>query len=639
MRLSSLTSALALFANGVLGLSSAEWRSQSIYFMLTDRFARTDGSTTAACDLGARAYCGGTWQGIIDQLDYIQDMGFTAIWITPITEQIPETTSEGTAFHGYWQQNMQVSRIINSPNPSDVRNRYGVDSHLGTADDLKALSDALHDRGMYLMLDVVPNHMGYAGPGASTDFSKFTPFNSASYFHSYCAINNYDDQWQVENCYLGSDVVSLTDVNTQSSEVRGIWYDWIEQIVANYSVDGLRIDTAKHVEKDFWPGFVDASGVYGIGEVWHGDPAYTCPYQDYIPGLFNYPVYYPLLEAFKSSSGSMSNLYNMINTVASSCKDPTLLANIIENHDNARFASYTSDMSLAKSVLTFLFLSDGIPVVYAGQEQHYSGQNDPYNREPVWWSGYNTNAELYKFTATTNQIRKLAVAKDSNYITARNTPFYSDTNHIAMRKGSGGSQVLTLLTNYGVNTAAYTFDLYNHGYSSGASLIELYTCSSVSVGSNGAIPIPMTSGLPRVLVPSSWVSGSGLCGSTPTSSTTLTTATSTTACATATATAISVTFNERATTAYGQNVFLVGSISQLGSWDTSKGVALSAAKYTSSDPLWTVTVSLPVGTSFEYKFIKKLTDGSVVWESDPNRSSKVADGCASTTQVVDSSWR
>ncbi|KAJ0418766.1 glycoside hydrolase superfamily [Aspergillus carlsbadensis] len=627
MRLSSLTTAIALFGNGVIGLDAAGWRAQSIYFMLTDRFARTDGSTTAACDLGARAYCGGTWQGVINQLDYIQDMGFTAIWITPITEQIPETTSEGTAFHGYWQKNI-----------------YGVDSHLGTADDLKALSDALHDRGMYLMLDVVPNHMGYAGPGASTDFSQFTPFNSASYFHSYCAINNYDDQWQVENCYLGSDVVSLTDVNTQSSEVRTIWYDWIEDIVATYGVDGLRIDTAKHVEKDFWPGFVSASGVYGVGEVWHGDPAYTCPYQNYIPGLMNYPVYYPLLEAFKTSSGSMSNLYNMINTVSSSCNDPTLLGNIIENHDNARFPSYTQDMSQAKSVLAFLFLTDGIPIVYAGQEQHYSGQNDPYNREPVWWAGYNKNAELYKFLASTNAVRKLAIQKDSNWLTARNIPFYNDAHHIAMRKGSGGSQVLTLLTNYLDNTAAYTFDLYNHGYSNGANLVELYTCISVSVGSNGAIPVPMTSGLPRVLVPASWVAGSGLCGSTPTSTSTFTTVTSTsttptTPCATATATALSVTFNERVTTAYGDTILLVGSISQLGSWDTSKGVALSASQYTSSNPLWSVTVELPVGTSFEYKFVKKLASGSIVWESDPNRSGEVDEGCEGATQVIDGSWR
>ncbi|KAL4994851.1 glycoside hydrolase superfamily [Aspergillus recurvatus] len=625
MRLPALTSALALLGTAVHGLNADGWRSQSIYFLLTDRFARTDGSTTAACDLAQRRYCGGSWQGIINQLDYIQDMGFTAIWITPITEQIPEVTAVGTGFHGYWQKNI-----------------YGIDSNLGTADDIRALSEALHDRGMYLMLDVVANHMAYSGPGASTDFSKFTPFNSASYFHSYCAINDYNNQWQVENCYLGDDTVSLTDLNTQSSEVRGIWYDWIEDIVANYSVDGLRIDTVKHVEKDFWPGYVDAAGVYSVGEIFHGDPAYTCPYQNYMDGVMNYPIYYPLLNAFKSSSGSMSDLYNMVNSVASNCRDPTLLGNFIENHDNPRFPNYTPDVSRAKNVLAFLFFTDGIPIVYAGQEQHYSGSNDPYNREPVWWSSYSTSSELYTFIATTNKIRKLAISKDSSYLTSRNAPFYSDSNYIAMRKGSGVSQVLTLLNNIGTSIGSYTFDLYDHGYSSGSNLVELYTCSSVQVGSNGAITIPMTSGLPRVLVPAAWVPGSGLCGTTtPTNTVTTTTATatSTTACASATATAIPVIFQERVQTAYGENIFLAGSISQLGNWDTSKAVALSAAQYTSTDPLWTVTVELPVGTSFEFKFLKKLQDGSVVWESDPNRSAAVNDGCSGSTQTISTSWR
>jgi alpha-amylase len=76
-------------------------------------------------------------------------------------------------------------------------------------------------------------------------------------------------------------------------------------------------------------------------------------------------------------------------------------------------------MSQAKSVIAFLFFADGIPIIYAGQEQHYDGENDPYNREPVWWSGYNRNAELYKFIATTNAVRKLAIQKDSNWLTAR----------------------------------------------------------------------------------------------------------------------------------------------------------------------------------------------------------------------------
>lgn len=120
-------------------------------------------------------------------------------------------------------------------------------------------------------------------------------------------------------------------------------------------VDGLRIDTVKHVQQSFWPGYNKAAGVYCIGEVFDGDPAYTCPYQNYLDGVLNYPMYvyananstfadfyryYPLLNAFESSSGSISNLYNMINSVASDCADPTLLGNFIENHDNPRFASY-----------------------------------------------------------------------------------------------------------------------------------------------------------------------------------------------------------------------------------------------------------------------------------------------------------
>ena len=73
----SVCGLLSLVASGVSGLSQGEWAKQSIYQVLVDRFARTDGSTSAACDLNS--YCGGTWRGIINHLDYIQGMGFTAV--------------------------------------------------------------------------------------------------------------------------------------------------------------------------------------------------------------------------------------------------------------------------------------------------------------------------------------------------------------------------------------------------------------------------------------------------------------------------------------------------------------------------------------------------------------------------------
>lgn len=86
---------------------------------------------------------------------------------------------------------------------------------------------------------------------------------------------------------------------------------------------------------------------------------------------------------------------------------------------NADKGSFTSDMSQAKSVIAYVFFADGIPIIYAGQEQHYAGGEDPYNREALWLSGYSKDSELYKFISTANKIRKLAISKDPNYLTAR----------------------------------------------------------------------------------------------------------------------------------------------------------------------------------------------------------------------------
>ena len=159
-------------------LSPAQWRSQSIYQVLTDRFGRTDGSTTASCDVNN--YCGGTWQGIINKLDYIQQMGFTAIWVSPVVKNIRTSGQDGDSYHGYWAQDI-----------------YQVNTNFGSAADLISLSKALHARGMYLMVDIVTNHMGYAGCGSCVDYSQFNPFNKQSYYHPFCLID-YNNQNSVE---------------------------------------------------------------------------------------------------------------------------------------------------------------------------------------------------------------------------------------------------------------------------------------------------------------------------------------------------------------------------------------------------------------------------------------------------------
>ncbi|KAL1600866.1 hypothetical protein SLS60_007254 [Paraconiothyrium brasiliense] len=111
-----------------------------------------------------------------------------------------------------------------------------------------------------------------------------------------------------------------------------------------------------------------------------------------------------------------------------------------------------------------------------------------------------------------------------------------------------------------------------------------------------------------------------------------------TTCTTPPSCNVQVTFNERVTTTYGDNIFIVGQLTQLGNWDPNSAVALSASKYTSSDPLWYATISLPASTSFAYKYIRKTSSGTVVWESDPNRGYTTASGCGSTATQNDT-WR
>ncbi|KAI9717591.1 MAG: hypothetical protein M1828_007152 [Chrysothrix sp. TS-e1954] len=486
---------LALLASTGGALTPSQWRSQSIYQVLTDRFARTDGSTTATCDANNGVYCGGSWQGIINHLDYIQNMGFTAIWISPVVQNLEQSTSDGESYHGYWAQDV-----------------YALNANFGTMADLLSLSSHLHARGMYLMVDVVTNHMGYAGARDSVDYSVFNPFDSQEYYHPPCAID-YSNQTSTQLCWEGDDIVSLPDLRTEDSDVLSMWKTWIKQLVSNYTVDGLRIDSCAEVDQAFFQPFETAAGTYAVCEVDNGDPAYVCPYQNDVSGVLNYPAYYWITQAFQSTSGSISNLVNGINTMKSTCADTTLLGSFMENHDQPRFPSYTSDMALAKNAIAFTMLANGIPIVYEGQEQHYAGGAVPNDREAVWLSGYSTSSPLYLHVAALNQIRNRAVEQNDTYLDYMAYPVYSDDTTVAMRKGFDGNQIIGIFTNRGASGGDSTLSLpaSDTGFASNEKVLEILSCTSVTCDGSGTLDIPMSSGLPRIYYPSSQLSNSGVC--------------------------------------------------------------------------------------------------------------------------------
>jgi len=390
-----------------------------------------------------------------------------------------------------------------------------------------------------------------------------------------------------------------------------MWNSWITQLVANYSIDGLRVDSAREVNTAFFPPFESAAGVYIVGEIYVGDPSIACPFQNYMDGFLNYPMYFLVLNAFDSTSGSISNLVNGINEMKSDCLDTTLLGSFIENQDIPRFPSYTSDNSLDMNAIAYNILADGIPIIYEGQEQHFSGGNLPANREAVWTSGYSQTSFFYLYIKSLNTLRSWVISKDSTWVTYKAVVGYSDTSTIVMRKGNAGTQTVSVLSNLGASGSSYNLTLSSSatGFTAGQALTEVLSCTAYKTDSSGNLAVAMASGYPRIFYPTAQLTGFTCTPST--------TGTGTTPPSSGT---VPITFISSHATSYGDTIKLTGSITALSDWSTSSAITLSASNYTTGNPIWYATVNLVPGTAVQWKFFNLEASGTILWESGANQA-------------------
>jgi len=446
------------------GATKKEWASRTIYQVLTDRFA-TPTSSSPSCDLSR--YCGGMFKGIEKNLDYIQGMGFDAIWISPIVKN----TDQG--YHGYWAQDITA-----------------INEHFGTLSDLVNLKNALHNRGMYLMIDVVANHMG--NPSQYGSYSEFVPFNSPDHYHdcngcpSSCNIEHWNNQPEVEHCRLSG----LPDLNQTNTFVRQQLIKHIKELAAD-NCDGLRIDTIAEVEKPFWQELQSAIGEFAIGENYNGDIAYVSGYQGCLDSVLSYPMFFTMRDVFANGQ-SMRQLGNRLQDDERYFKDTSVLGTFIDNHDQARFLSVQSDTWKYRNALVFTLFSTGIPIIYYGTEQEFSGGNDPKNREPLWWSEYKTDSELYQFLKVTIKARKNEAVWNYNLVER-----WQDDQFYAFTRGN----TLVITTNQGYYADAITRTITYHPYSVGTKLCNIYYPNDdcVQVTSNG-ITVTLHHGEPKVYV-------------------------------------------------------------------------------------------------------------------------------------------
>ena len=397
--------------------SKEEWKSRTIYELLTDRFARTGGDYRVGCDLSN--YCGGTFQGIQQHLDYIVGMGFNAIWISPIVK------NKDGSYHGYHAIDL-----------------YQINPHFGSANDLKELIKACHKKDIWVVLDAVPNHM-------APDFSipSMNPFNRDEYYHDNCDITDENNQQQRENCRL----FGLPDLKQEHQFVREKYLEWIKDIIEEYDFDGVRYADVPYVPKWFWKEFSEAANTYTFGVVSSSNPTYIADYQQYMDGVGNYPLFYAIKDSF--CGGSMSKLEWYLFNQHTAYLNPKYNVNWADNHDNPRFLNWCNDKRLFRNALIFYFFYEGIPTFYYGDEQYFNGGNDPNNRENMF-GFHDTQSEVYKMMKIANDVRRNYKVYDQDFVQR-----YADNYFYAYTRGN----VLIAVSNVMSLQRSITYHPYSEG--------------------------------------------------------------------------------------------------------------------------------------------------------------------------------
>lgn len=412
---------------------------EQFYFVLPDRFANGDSANDEGGLTGSRLdtgydptdkgfYQGGDLKGLTKKLDYIKDLGTTAIWLAPIFKNQPVqgTGKDASAgYHGYW-----------------ITDFTQVDPHFGTNADLERLIDKAHGKGMKVFFDVITNHTAdvvdyeekstsYLSKGAFPYLTKDgEPFDDADYAdgaRKFPAVdsgsfprtpvvpaakknakvpswlndpsmyhNRGDSTFAGESSTYG-DFSGLDDLWTERPEVVSGMEKIYQRWVRDFDIDGFRIDTVKHVGTEFWTQWATALDTYAarhgradffmFGEVYSADTSITSPYvtEGRLDSTLDFP-FQDAARAYASQSGSAQRLasvfgddYKYTTDKANAYEQVTFLG----NHDMGRIGTFlkqdnpdASDAELVKKdrlANELMFLSRGNPVVYYGDEQGFTG--------------------------------------------------------------------------------------------------------------------------------------------------------------------------------------------------------------------------------------------------------------------------
>ena len=359
-----------------------------IYFVMPDRYRNGDSSNDNFPGFNpthTAFFHGGDLKGLTgncvddDGLARLKKLGFTSIWLTPLVVQQPPTDG-GAGYHGYWGVDF-----------------LGVDPHLGTKEDLLALSSCAKKLGLKLILDVVTNHTGdivwYNNRDAYIP-DKYKNIKNPNWLNEISNYHNYGDMnscWSPGACVRDGDFFGLDDLATEKPEVYNgladVYGDWIEK----YGFVGFRVDTARHLDDQFFKNWspqinqiAEKSGIANFtifGEVWEPSPIALMPYirVNKMQSALDFPFQRVAVDyaASSSSASILKNLFAYDDYYTSATTSASNLVTFLGNHDMGR-ANFLIErvkinpanqlLSRVKLANTLLYLSRGVPTVYYGDE-------------------------------------------------------------------------------------------------------------------------------------------------------------------------------------------------------------------------------------------------------------------------------
>ncbi|MBU2968878.1 alpha-amylase [Pseudoalteromonas sp. C2R02] len=418
-------------------------RDDIFYFVMPDRFYNGDTSNDMGDITKPESYGGfnpkrkgffhgGDIKGLEDKLDYLENLGITAIWMTPILRN-QAVQGDMAGYHGYW-----------------VLDFTEIDPHLGSNQDLKHLIDAAHKRGMKVFFDIITNHTadvikfkechGEDGSKWSLDsglceyksqqqvkngdkYTVIVPEHSKSikvpqwlndpkFYH-----NQGDSTWQGESAVYG-DFSGLDDVDTDNPEVVSGMIDIFKNIVTEFKPDGFRVDTVKHVNTEFWADFspaiidhaksLDIPNFHIFGEVYSGDVEVLSHYTTAgkMPAILDFGFQGAAYDVFINETGTdkLKTLFDNDDHYNDGDSRADMNPTFIGNHDMGRFAHFLSksktpldeqtQLEKVKLAHALMYFSRGIPVVYYGDEQGFVGKGgDMDSRQDMMQSKVKTYTE------------------------------------------------------------------------------------------------------------------------------------------------------------------------------------------------------------------------------------------------------